>query len=99
MGFSEEELEAGDYKYHMLKDEGRLDEMYPYPGLFPNGMRRKETAQVCWECQTPLRFVLVQNIKIDNGDPDKVMHEYCPSCDGEPKIEVPTKVSLGYTWD
>jgi hypothetical protein len=79
--FTEEELEAGDYKMDKMRDDNLTRSL------------------VCMDCKTPFRYVLIDNIKIDNGDPDKIMHEYCPACDEEPKIERPTKAMMGHTWD
>ena len=75
--------------------EGRLNEMYSYPGIYSNGMK-DETEDVCTYCQTPFRYVLVKNLKIDNGDPDNIMHQYCPLCDDEPKMEIFTKSEMRY---
>ncbi len=89
MGFTEEELEAGDYRYHLLKDEGRLDEMLNYNGLYSSRVPR------CRQCNGEMKLKKVKNEKLDNGDPNYIGVMTCASC-GHSRRQ--TKMEYGLTW-
>lgn len=90
MGFTEEELEAGDYRYHLLKDEGRLDEMLNYNGLFSSRSPK------CSQCNGNMKLKKVKNVKLDNGDPNYIGVMACVSCRHSRRQ---TKMEYGLTWE